>query len=175
MYKNFGTNCSFSFLRKHNLLSSLLLCLNHESALMMTFSKWSRGLLTVTFCLDLFWGFVFVFLVSFPSALLSVRRPRSSQLRQPLDSVERPALVSVGAGAGPAVAAAPGDRRGLQRRSVPAPSFLSTFSCVRGCLPVAIALDRVRDRFLMDVGWHAGEPEFHCLMPHSLAYKRFLP
>ena len=42
MYKNFGTNCSFSFLRKHNLsclLSSLLLCLNHESALLTTFSQ----------------------------------------------------------------------------------------------------------------------------------------
>lgn len=40
MYKVFGTNCSFSFLRKHNLVFfPHLLCLNHKSALMMTFSK----------------------------------------------------------------------------------------------------------------------------------------
>lgn len=72
----------------------------------MTFSKCSRELLRVIlFCFVL--GFCFCFLVSFPSALLSVRRPRSLQLRQPLDSGERPPPLSVGAGTGPAVAGAP--------------------------------------------------------------------
>lgn len=53
MYKNFETNRSFSFLRKHNLsclLSSLLLCLNHESALLMTFSQVFKVILD-SFCL----------------------------------------------------------------------------------------------------------------------------
>lgn len=59
---------------------------------------------------------------------------------------------------------------------MPMPSFLSTSCCVKGCLLVAIALNIVvRDRFLMNIGWHVGESNFRFLMPRSLAYKRFLP
>lgn len=82
MYKNIGTNCSFSFLRRHNLLSSLLLCLSPRSVLLPS-SQCPREFHHRLWVCLLFVCFLFCFcfcFVSFLSALQRVRRTSESQV-----------------------------------------------------------------------------------------------